>query len=107
MTDYYPPLARAITGLEPNAPGESRRALYERARAALIAKLRGAQPPLLETEITREQSFLEDEIGKGESKAAGHSQGESDPLAELARLIGQTDPFGTMGRAYVEPEPEP
>jgi len=24
---------------------------------------------------------------------------ESDPLAELARLIGQTDPFGTMGRA--------
>ena len=25
--------------------------------------------------------------------------GESDPLAELARLIGQTDPFGTVGRA--------
>jgi hypothetical protein len=24
---------------------------------------------------------------------------ESDPLAELARLIGQTDPFGKMGRA--------
>jgi SPOR domain len=24
---------------------------------------------------------------------------ESDPLAELARLIGQTDPFATMGRA--------
>jgi hypothetical protein len=27
------------------------------------------------------------------------ARGESDPLAELARLIGQTDPFGTMGRA--------
>jgi hypothetical protein len=26
-------------------------------------------------------------------------RGESDPLAELARLIGQTDPFGTTGRA--------
>ena len=27
------------------------------------------------------------------------AKGESDPLAELARLIGQTDPFATMGRA--------
>ena len=26
-------------------------------------------------------------------------KGEGDPLAELARLIGQTDPFATMGRA--------
>jgi hypothetical protein len=25
--------------------------------------------------------------------------GDNDPLAELARLIGQTDPFGSMGRA--------
>ena len=25
--------------------------------------------------------------------------GEGDPLAELARLIGQTDPSGAMGRA--------
>ena len=33
----------------------------------------------------------------GDQSAAG--RGESDPLAELARLIGQTDPFGTMGRA--------
>jgi hypothetical protein len=27
------------------------------------------------------------------------AKGEGDPLAELARLIGQTDPLGTMGRA--------
>jgi hypothetical protein len=27
------------------------------------------------------------------------ARAESDPLAELARLIGQTDPFGAMGRA--------
>ena len=36
MTDYYPLIARAIAGLDPDAPGESRRAFYERARAALI-----------------------------------------------------------------------
>jgi hypothetical protein len=34
---------------------------------------------------------------------------ESDPLAELARLIGQTDPFGTggMSRANAQPQPRP
>jgi hypothetical protein len=36
---------------------------------------------------------------------AGDDKGESDPLAELARLIGQTDPFGTMGRANVKVQP--
>jgi hypothetical protein len=36
---------------------------------------------------------------------ADHDQGESDPLAELARLIGQTDPFGTMGRANQKAQP--
>jgi hypothetical protein len=30
---------------------------------------------------------------------------EGDPLAELARLIGQTDPFGTMGRANLPLQP--
>jgi hypothetical protein len=30
---------------------------------------------------------------------------ESDPLAELARLIGQTDPFGTIGRANLPLQP--
>jgi hypothetical protein len=33
------------------------------------------------------------------------AKGESDPLAELARLIGQTDPFGTMGRANQKVQP--
>jgi hypothetical protein len=31
--------------------------------------------------------------------------GESDPLAELARLIGQNDPFGSMGRANQQVQP--
>ena len=33
------------------------------------------------------------------------SDAESDPLAELARLIGQTDPFATMGRANLPLQP--
>lgn len=70
MADYYPLIARAIAGLDPNAPGEQRRALYERARAALIAQLRGVQPPLTESEITRERLALEEAVRKVESEAA-------------------------------------
>ena len=70
MADYYPLIARAIAGLDPNAPGESRRALYERARAALIAQLRSVEPPLSESEITRERLSLEEAVRKVESEAA-------------------------------------
>src|SRR5438270_2763064 len=64
MADYYPLIARAIAALDPNAPGESRRALYERARTALIAQLRSVQPPLSESEITRERLSLEEAVRK-------------------------------------------
>jgi hypothetical protein len=70
MADYYPLIARAIAGLDPSAPGENRRALYERARSALIAQLRGVQPPLSESEITRERLSLEEAVRKVESEAA-------------------------------------
>jgi hypothetical protein len=39
----------------------------------------------------------------GDQRAS--AKGESDPLAELARLIGQTDPFGGMGRANHQVQP--
>jgi hypothetical protein len=70
MADYYPLIARAIAGLDPSAPGESRRALYERARAALITQLRSVEPPLSESEITRERLSLEEAVRKVESEAA-------------------------------------
>src|ERR1700756_751287 len=70
MADYYPLIARAIAGLDPSAPGESRRALYERARSALIQQLRSVQPPLSESEITRERLSLEEAVRKVESEAA-------------------------------------
>lgn len=70
MADYYPLIARAVSGLDASATGEQRRALYERARAALIAQLRGVQPPLTESEITRERLTLEEAIRKVEQEAA-------------------------------------
>jgi hypothetical protein len=46
-----------------------------------------------------------DQYGRGDQY--GSEGGESDPLAELARLIGQTDPFGGPGRTNFAPPPPP
>src|SRR3954463_2294740 len=69
MADYHPLIARAVAGLEKNS-GENRRALYERARLALVAQLRGVVPALEESEITRERLALEEAIRKVEAEAA-------------------------------------
>jgi hypothetical protein len=124
MTDYYPLIARAIAGLDGDAPGESRRALYERARALLIQQMRHADPPVSRSEITSEQLSLEEAIKRVEveivasgnsshheddplilAQAEANARIEADPLAELARLIGQTDPFAGIGRANLPLQP--
>jgi hypothetical protein len=69
MADYYPLISRAVAALEKNN-GENRRALYERARAALLAQLRGVTPALEESDITRERLALEESIRKVEAEAA-------------------------------------
>src|SRR6266702_2510956 len=92
MADYYPLIARAISALDPNAPGESRRALYERARTALIAQLRSVQPPLSESEITRERLSLEEAVRKVESEAAQRAREASRPGGG-ARPSGSGDAF--------------
>ncbi|MBR0840033.1 hypothetical protein JQ607_07480 [Bradyrhizobium liaoningense] len=92
MADYYPLIARAIAALDPNAPGESRRALYERARTALIAQLRSVQPPLSESEITRERLSLEEAVRKVESEAAQRAREASRPGGG-GRSSGSGDAF--------------
>ncbi len=86
MADYYPLIARAVSGLDANATGESRRALYERARTALITQLRSVQPPLSESEITRERLALEEAIRKVESEAAQRARSESARGDSASRL---------------------
>ena len=93
MADYYPLIARAIAGLDPSAPGESRRALYERARAALIAQLRSVQPPLSESEITRERLSLEEAVRKVESEAAQRARDASRPAGSAPRATSSADAF--------------
>jgi hypothetical protein len=84
MTDYYPLLARAVAGLEKNT-GDARRALYERARTALVAQLRNATPAMGESDVTRERLALEEAVRKVEAEAARQTRVERrpDPVRKL------------------------
>ena len=73
MTDYQPLIARAVEGLD-KSTGEARRALYERARTALVTQLRAVEPALSESDITKERLALEDAIRKVEAEAARKSR---------------------------------
>ncbi len=94
MTDYHPLIARAVDGLD-RSTGEARRALYERARNALVAQLRSNQPALSEADITKERLALEEAIRKVEAEAARKSRNES-------RAEQRVDP-----RAAAAPAPAP
>src|ERR1700690_2343376 len=109
MADYYPLIARAIAGLDPSAPGESRRALYERARAALIAQLRSVQPPLSESEIPRERLSLEEAVRKVESEAAQRARDASRPGGGRAgdAFRATTRPTARPGEATPPPAASP
>jgi hypothetical protein len=101
MTDYYPLITRAVAALEKNT-GEARRGLYERARGALVAQLRGLDPPLSEAEITRERLSLEEAIRRVEAESARRFRADSprpDSVAGLktAEIATAPDPAPMAG----------
>ncbi|MGH6794436.1 MAG: hypothetical protein ACREDD_01580 [Methylocella sp.] len=93
MADYYPLLAKAVAGL-PDSTAESRRAIYERARAALFGQLRKLDPPVPEAAIEREAQALEVAVARLETEIASRpGSGSGAPLAEpdlagLGRMAG-------------------
>jgi hypothetical protein len=86
MADYHPLIARAVAGLERNT-GDARRALYERARTALVAQLRGVTPALSESDVTRERLALEEAIRKVEAESARQTLAEPAPQKEPSRRV--------------------
>jgi class 3 adenylate cyclase len=95
ITDYHRLIARAVEALDRNT-GEARRALYERARNALLAELRSRQPALLLADITKERLALENAIRKVEAEAARKSRTESRTETQMeprsaAPLAGTPD----------------
>lgn len=102
MADYYPLIARAVAGLDPHAPGESRRALYERARTALISQLRGVEPALSEADITRERLALEDAVRRVEAEFARRAPAPEPPHPDTADA---PSPSAEPGEAAAPPKP--
>jgi hypothetical protein len=83
MADYYPLILEAVSRLGPDATGERRRAMYDRARAALITQLRAEDPPLKESQITRERLELEEAVRKVEQVAAQLARTRSRSVPNL------------------------
>ena len=69
MADYKELLRRAVDAL-PENNGAARRAVYEKARAALVGQLRGIKPPLPARDITTHRLQLEDCIRQVEQEAS-------------------------------------
>lgn len=90
MADYKELLRRAISAL-PENNGAARRAVYEKARSALVGQLRAISPPLPARDITQHRLQLEDCIRRVEQEA-------SEAVITLGRE-------GTLAPRAPEPKP--
>ena len=102
MADYHAILKRAIGAL-PEPTGEARRAVYEKARAALVTQLKSFDPPLSASEITQQRLQLEDAIRRVEGEAAKGILAQS-----LNRAVtGATAPTGLTSSRPAPPTARP
>src|SRR3546814_19982975 len=100
MADYKELLRRAITAL-PENNGAARRAVYEKARSALVGQLRAITPPLPARDITQHRLQLEDCIRQVEPEA-------SEAVITLGREQSLTPPRPPVEPAKpAEPPPAP
>jgi hypothetical protein len=105
MADYHPLIARAVEGLSDRSP-EMRRAVYERARSALLAQLRSLDPPLSEADIGRESASLETAIARVEDGYGSASLSASAPLPAPTSLSAPANlPEPAPGTAPADPGP--
>ncbi|MEA2759689.1 MAG: hypothetical protein QOH65_2302 [Methylobacteriaceae bacterium] len=102
MADYYPLLAKAVAAQAQSDPAR-RRAIYERARTALLGQLRAIQPPIPEPDVERESQALDDAVNRLESELA---QG-SPPPAPAFPDPGGSPPLGEPARARLPLRPLP
>jgi hypothetical protein len=80
---YHQLIARAVDELDSNT-GEARRALYERARHALLAQLRTNKSVLVLANIAKERRALEEAISTVEAEAARELRTEPLELGSAA-----------------------
>ena len=81
MADYQSVLTRAVAKLPGASSADMRRAIYDRAREAMLTHLRGLHPRLPESDITREEIALNQAIALVEAK---FDATEADPAKPTA-----------------------
>ncbi|MGI3899408.1 MAG: hypothetical protein ACRYGP_29605 [Janthinobacterium lividum] len=91
MAEYYPLLERAVAGLT-ESTAETRRSIYERARAALIGQLRHMDPPVPEEDIARESAALDEAIARVEAGVAEAAAPRPAPAAAPIRVPPSAQP---------------
>ncbi|SFM06462.1 histidine kinase [Methylobacterium pseudosasicola] len=99
MADYYPLLARALDALPDRSPA-LRKAVYDRARNALISQLRSLDPPLSEADIDLERRALDTAIERLEVDHGGLPAPANDAVIV-------PDPSPPPAAASQIPEPSP
>src|SRR6185312_2744504 len=111
MAEYYPLLAKAVAGI-PNSTPEMRRAVYDRARKALLAQLTNLNPPIPESDIARETESLdaaverlEAELANSESKAAASAPAPEKPADEPATKAPAAKVIPPLSRPMRPPAP--
>ncbi len=77
MVDYFPVLDRAVAALDPNTR-EARRALYDRARRAMLDGLRRSESTLSDADLKAQTQALEAAIHRVEA-AALQATGQTPP----------------------------
>ncbi|ACB27584.1 hypothetical protein [Methylobacterium radiotolerans] len=104
MADYYPLLARALDALPDRTPA-LRKAVYDRARNALISQLRSLDPPLSEADIDLERRALDAAIERLEVDHGGLPAPANDAAQAPEKPAPATAPAPTPAAAPVVPVP--
>ncbi|MEM1287071.1 MAG: hypothetical protein AAGH60_01835 [Pseudomonadota bacterium] len=106
MADFDAILRKAL-GSRPDATGEERRKIYERARQALIRQLTNFEPPLPPEDISRQRLALEAAIRKVEATVASNggrlpgTEGDGTAEPDVAAAVP------TASSAATSPQPVP
>ncbi len=108
MADYYPLLARALDALPDRSPG-LRRAVYDRARNALISQLRSLEPPLSEDDIDLERRALDAAIERLEVEHGGIPAPANDAAKDKPEPVAPPPAAPSAPKPIPEPasQPEP
>ena len=85
MADYYSLLAKAVANLPNKSMVSARRAIYERARKALISQLRTLEPALAEPDVKREETALDAAILRLEAQFATPDGAEAKTAETVAK----------------------